>query len=220
MIYEKKFKLKGAILTQKNLTKLMDISSDYFPNTSVSIEFKDDSSQSSISATELKKISFQNKHINQIQIHGYCHEEGQNSSIWARIEPYFNTYEIKVEFNDYEKYIKFCDELNQWIIEVSDRKNYIKLLHSWVSLLCYFMILYIPSLSITKIFTHIFDRIMLSILIVFPLFGLSAIIYGCVKYAFPLTEIDIGINRRKTFRKFVWGILSLLVIPTILSIIL
>ena len=55
---------------------------------------------------------------------------------------------------------------------------------------------------------------------IFMTIGFSSLIHSIIKHAFPLTEIDIGVNPSKIFRKVAWAVISLLIIPIILSIVL
>ena len=59
MVHEKTFKLKGAILTQKNLTKLMNLCTPHFPEINISVEFKDETKKSSMSVLEFENESTQ-----------------------------------------------------------------------------------------------------------------------------------------------------------------
>lgn len=216
MTHEKTFKLKGAILTQDKLVKLLNICAPFFPEAKVSVEFKDESKKSSMSVSEFENESFQNKMIKDIQIHGRTYKDKLSSTIWVR-KSYDDIYVLNVEFDEYDQYVIFCDIIDKWMIEIGSRRGYIKLIHSWRNFAFCFAISFFPMFFSAK---SLEDIPAMALLWLLPALGLSALVSSCIKYAFPLTEMDIGINRRKTFRKFVWGIISLLVIPIIISIIL
>ena len=216
MTHEKTFKLKGAILTQDNFVKLMNICTPFFPEVKISVEFKDESKKSSMLVSEFENQSFQNKIIKDIQIYGHTYKDKFSSTIWVR-KNYDDIYVLNVEFDEYDQYVKFCDIVNAWIVEVGNRRNYINLLNSWRTFAICFIIAFVPMLFDAN---SLNDIPVIALIWLLPALGLGALVSSCIKFAFPLTEIDIGTNRRKTFRKFIWGIVSLLVIPIILSIIL
>ena len=216
MTYEKEIKLDGAILNQSNLAKLMGILENIFPNVKMSIEFKNDTKLSSIEAEEFKSLSFQNKNIKKLNIRGNIYKDGRDASVSIRESHYYSTYIMEFDFSDYEQYIKFSDTIDNWILEVSDRKKYIKLFYSWFSFAFCFVVVFVPFLFWASKENFVWQTAVLWFL---PSAGISGGITAALKYAFPLTEIDMGVNRNKIFRKFLWLILSLLVIPTILSLI-
>lgn len=216
MTHEKTFKLKGSILTQDNLVKLMNACAPFFPEAKISVEFKDESKKSSMSVSEFENESFQNKMIKEIQIHGHTYKDKLSSTIWIR-KSYDDIYVLNVEFDEYDQYVKFCDIINTWIVEVSNRRSYIGFLNSWRTFVICFIIAFVPMFFAAN---SLNDIPVIALIWILPALGLGVLVSSCVKFAFPLTEVDIGTNRRKTFRKFVWGIVSLLVIPIILSIIL
>ena len=147
MTHEKTFKLKGAILTQDNLVKLMNICTPFFPEVKISVEFKDESKKSSMLVSEFENESFQNKIIKDIQIHGRTYKDGNSSTIWVR-KNYDDFYVLNVEFDEYDQYVKFCDIVNAWIVEVGNRCNYISLVNSWRTFAICFIISFIPMFSL------------------------------------------------------------------------
>ena len=130
MKHEKTFKLKGVILTQSNLIKLMNICAPFFPEAKISVEFKDESKKSSMSVSEFENESFQNKIVKEIQIHGNVYKDGHSSTIWVR-KNIDDIYVLNVEFDEYDQYVKFCDIIDKWMVEIGSRRGYINLLHSW-----------------------------------------------------------------------------------------
>ena len=78
MTYEKEIKLKGAILTQGKLLKLMKILEEFIPDVSISIDYKDNTKNSAISVKEFENMSFQNKHVKSIEVSGGA----ANASVW------------------------------------------------------------------------------------------------------------------------------------------
>lgn len=216
MTHEKTFKLKGAIVTQDNLAKLMSICTPFFPEVKISVEFKDESKKSSMSVSEFENESFQNKMIKDIQIHGHTYKDKLSSTIWFR-KSYDDIYALNVEFDEYDQYVKFCDIVSMWIVEVSNRRSYIGFLNSWRTFVICFIIAFVPMFFAAN---SLNDIPVIALIWLLPALGLGALVSSCIKHAFPLTEVDIGTNHRRMFRKFVWGVVSLLVIPIILSIIL
>jgi len=216
MKHEKTFKLKGVILTQSNLIKLMNICAPFFPEAKISVEFKDESKKSSMSVSEFENESFQNKIVKEIQIHGNVYKDGHSSTIWVR-KNIDDIYVLNVEFDEYDQYVKFCDIIDKWMVEIGSRRGYINLLHSWRNFTICFAIAFMPMFLTAKSWD---DIPIIALVWILPALGLGALVSSCIKHAFPLTEVDIGTNHRKTFRKFVWGVISLLLIPIILSIIL
>lgn len=216
MVYEKTFKLKGAIFTQHNLVKLMNSCSPYFARITISVEFKDGSKKSSMNSSEFENETFQNKKIKEINLHGSSYSGNYCSTLWVRTN-YSNNYELQIESAEYDQYIKICDLIDNWIVEISSRRQYISLLNSWYAFALCCMTAYIPMFFTAK---SMDDIPIIAIVWFLPAFGLGGFVSMCIKYAFPLTEVDIGTNHRRMFRKFVWGVVSLLVIPIILSIIL
>ena len=135
-------------------------------------------------------------------------------SIWMRFDTYYNMYELKYEFSDHNKYLSFSNEIEAWKTEVSDRKRYINILNSpFISILT-FVLIFLPILCLL-----VKHKINLgyAYLLVLASMGVSAIVSFLVKLSFPLTEIDIGNNKHKSTRKVLWGVIVILVIPTILS---
>ena len=216
MTYEKEIKLEGAILDQSNLVKLMRILEGVFPDVRMSIEFENDTKLSSVAVEEFKSLSFQNKNVKKLNIRGSIYEDDCKASVFVRESYHYSTYIMEFDFSNYDQYVKFCDEIDNWITEVGDRKKYIKFIYSWISYVCCFVVLFTPVLFWGSKENFVWQMAMLCFL---TSAGISWGVTLALKYAFPLTEIDIGVNRNKTFRKFVWLILSLLVIPTILSLI-
>lgn len=216
MNYEKNVKLNGAILTQENLISLMKSAYSYFQNIRTSIKFTDNSNITGISVDEFEKMSFKNKKIKSFDIKSSAYTNNKQSSFWVQHDDFSNVCEIKFEFSDYDDYVRFADVIDNWRNEVCDRRKYINIIHSWGLNILFFLIAYIPLVFIGKDFNQMATS---AGIWVFPSFGYASGLKALLKYAFPLTEIDIGINNRKTFRKFAWGLISLLIIPIILSLV-
>lgn len=216
MTYEKKVPLRGAVIAKTDLINLIKILVDYFPQVKTSIGFKDNTTLSSLSCEELESLDFQNKHIASLEINGHVFSKEGNSHI--RLDALWeNDYKIQLEFDSYEKYLKISAEIDKWVVSVSCRKNYINFLHSWTSCVIYF-IFFAISLSILAVKVGLQSGIVLFSTLL-PA-GIVALVFPIIKYAFPLTEIDIGINPSKKFRKIAWAIISILIIPVIISIVL
>ena len=217
MTYETTIKLKGAILTQNNVSELIHRFVDFFPKLSIEVKYSDSTKISNIKADEFQNLSFKNKQIESIDIWDSCYDDDGRLSVWLRYDKFYDLYEIKYEFSNHDKHIKFSDVINEWVTEVSDRKKYISILHLPISGLMGSFIFFIPLWLLIEKYSFDFTYLLLSLL------G-SCVIYfivnASVKYSFPLTELDIGINRHKLFRKFVWGIIGIIIIPAIINIII
>ena len=216
MTFEKTVKLKGAILTQENLTKLMENLKQYFPDINISVTFKDDNKLSKMRSDEFSHYSFQNKLIKEIEVKGHCYNENHQSHFWGRQDTFDNLVELSFETDNYDNFIKIADIINLWQIEVTDRKNLVIFLHSWglflLSCLISFIIILFFKINIKDMLISFLIRMMSSLIYAY-------MIMSFLKYIFPLTEIDIGTNKRKKSRKFIWILISVLIIPVILSII-
>ena len=214
MTYEKTLKLSGAILTQMDIVRLMNIISSYSSKVTISVEYKDNSKVNKITVDNFKTMSFKNKSIKSMEIHMIETRTDDSISIWLRFNTYYNMYELKYEFSDHNKYLSFSNEIEAWKTEVSDRKRYINILNSpFISILT-FVLIFLPILCLL-----VKHKINLgyAYLLVLASMGVSAIVSFLVKLSFPLTEIDIGNNKHKSTRKVLWGVIVILVIPTILS---
>ena len=214
MTYEKTLKLSGAILTQMDIVRLMNIISSYSSKVTISVEYKDNSKVNKITVDNFKTMSFKNKRIKSMEIHMIETRTDDSISIWLRFDTYYNMYELKYEFSDHNKYLSFSNEIEAWKTEVSDRKRYINILNSpFISILT-FVLIFLPILCLL-----VKHKINLgyAYLLVLASMGVSAIVSFLVKLSFPLTEIDIGNNKHKSTRKVLWGVIVILVIPTILS---
>ena len=214
MTYEKTLKLSGAILTQMDIVRLMNIISSYSSKVTISVEYKDNSKVNKITVDNFETMSFKNKSIKSMEIHMIETRTDDSISIWLRFDTYYNMYELKYEFSDHNKYLSFSNEIEAWKTEVSDRKRYINILNSpFISILT-FVLIFLPILCLL-----VKHKINLgyAYLLVLASIGVSAIVSFLVKLSFPLTEIDIGNNKHKSTRKVLWGVIVILVIPTILS---
>jgi hypothetical protein len=214
MTYEKTLKLSGAILTQMDIVRLMNIISSYSSKVTISVEYKDNSKVNKITVDNFETMSFKNKSIKSMEIHMIETRTDDSISIWLRFDTYYNMYELKYEFSDHNKYLSFSNEIEAWKTEVSDRKRYINILNSpFISILTFVLIFLPISCLLVK------HKINLgyAYLLVLASMGVSAIVSFLVKLSFPLTEIDIGNNKHKSTRKVLWGVIVILVIPTILS---
>lgn len=216
MNYEKNIKLNGAILTQENLISLMKSAYSYFQNIRTSIKFTDNSNITGISVDEFENMSFKNKKIKSFDIKSSTYANNKRSSFWVQFDDLYNVCEVRFEFSDYDDYLRFADVIDNWGNEVCDRRKYINIIHSWSLNVLFFLIAYIPLVSIGKDLNQMVESAGIWAI---PAFGYAGGLKALLKYAFPLTEIDIGINNRKTFRKFAWGLISLLIIPIILSLV-
>lgn len=215
MNYEKTLKLNGAILTQENLTELMNKLSEFFPKVEISVTYNDNLKISNIKTDEFHKMSFKNKHLHNIDIREMDWQSDESSSIWLRYSDYLEFYELNYEFSNYDKYIICSTVIDEWVTEVSDRKKYISILHSPIITLASFLLLFIPIINL--VVKHSLNFAYLTLFSLISI-GISVLISNSIKFSFPLTELDIGINKRKTFRKLIWGLMVILIIPILLNI--
>ena len=211
MIHENNIKLSGTVITQKDIVNLMNIIEKYSSKVTISIEFKDNSKVKKITVRDFSEMNFKNKSIKEMGIHIIDHSK-DDFSAWLRYNNFYNLYEFEYEFSNHDKYLNFTNDVKFWVTEVSDRIRYIKFLNSPLIFWLSFVVILIPLFSM--MIEHKVDS-GYAYLLTFVSMGASALVSFLIKLSFPLTEIDIGNNKHKFARKFLWGIIGILIILTI-----
>lgn len=216
----KKLKLDGVILNQKNICELMKIISKYISNPSIDVEFFDESACTNLTIEEFGEFNFDNRKIEKIDINAYIIDKGAE---YVTLEKDYDLDKYVIEFShsNHDEFSKLKADIEEWLISVKPRKKLISFVHSWVIYLLTGIIFCVPVVFLsywwqTQIFQDeiysIFCSSLIGVLLIFPMPLL-------LQYLFPFTELDIGINKRKTGRKFLWGIMTLFIIPLVISII-
>lgn len=216
MTYETTIKLKGVILNQENISQLMHNLEPFFPDLRIKIFYKDNTKISNIRVNEFTDLSFKNKQLDSVELWDSNYDNDGQSSIWLRYDSYYDMYVLKYELSNKDTYIKVSSVIDEWMTEVSDRKNYIEILHCPILELISFLVFFIPIFFLTEKYALSTSYVLISLIIAY---AIGSIFRKSVEFSFPFTELDIGVNKHKSIRGVMWGLMVIIIIPAIINII-
>ena len=223
MINKISFDLVGAVITKENLINLMSIIDKYTNfNNSLSITYSNGIKKMKLTKNDLERELFENKKIDSISIHAYSHKHnGSENTINLQKEMFDNLYIIEISSDKNETYLSLKDDIENWIIHISPHVKYIEFIHSntpyficaFVYIILFFVSFYNCILnhnhSILSIISYIFSLLFFPICYV----GISII-----RFLFPLTELDIGVNSPKKCRWMISGVTTLIILPILINL--
>ena len=225
MEFNKKLTLNGAVITKEKMIQLMNITEKYTGKKEIlDIKFKDNSGYSDLSVTEFNNLDFDNKIIENMSIYVISSYESEfNTKLTFT---YYRTdFKSNIEFSSNSKdcYLNMKDDIEKWKVSVTDRK-WSSFIHKWYFyLIVFFIICASLSIFIYKLFCAADADLAVKILsiliqIIFYLFTIPCV--KIVKYSFPKVELDIGVNKHNKMRKILWVVISVIVIPFIISLLI
>lgn len=223
MELKQKLSLCGQIITREKIISLMEIIQQYTDERQIlNIKFSDDSEYANLSIDEFKEICFDNKLIEKMNIYVFSSYkyEWRNKFSFTYYRTDFDS-DMEYSSNNRDQFLHIQDDVEKWETSVTSRK-WISIFYKWYFNVFIFFILSFSFATITyKIISEAsIDVIVKLTLILLPIiFNVIALpIVALFRKSFPKVELDLGVNKSKKLRKFLWIVLTLIIIPIIISI--
>ena len=223
MELKQKLSLCGQIITREKIISLMEIIQQYTDEKQIlNIKFSDDSEYANLSIDEFKEICFDNKLIEKMDIFVFSSYkyEWRNKFSFTYYRTHFDS-NIEYSSNNRDQFLHIQDDVEKWETSVTSRK-WISIFYKWYFYVFIFFILSFSFATITyKIISEasidVIVKLTLALLpIIFNVIALP--IVALIRKSFPKVELDLGVNKSKKLRKFLWIVLTLIIIPIIISI--
>ena len=225
MELKQKMSLCGQIINKEKMISLMEIIRKYTDeNQILNIKFNDDSEYANLSIHEFEEICFDNKLIEKMNIYVFSsYKHGYRNKFSFT---YYRTdldSEIEYSSNNRDQFLHIQDDIDKWKVSVTDRK-WCSFIYKWYFYVIMFLIICASlSVFIYKLFCatsadSVVNVFLLLVQIIFYLFTIPCV--KIIKHSFPKVELDIGINRHKKMRKILWVVISVIVIPFIISLLI
>lgn len=223
MELKQKISLCGQIITREKIISLMEIIQQYTDERQIlNIKFSDDSEYANLSIDEFKEICFDNKLIEKMNIYVFSSYkyEWRNKFSFTYYRTDFDS-DMEYSSNNRDQFLHIQDDVQKWETSVTSRK-WISIFYEWYFNVFIFFILSFSFATITyKIISEVsIDVIVKLTLILLPIiFNVIALpIVALFRKSFPKVELDLGVNKSKKLRKFLWIVITLIIIPIIISI--
>lgn len=223
MELKQKLSLCGQIITREKIISLMEIIQQYTDERQIlNIKFSDDSEYANLSIDEFKEICFDNKLIEKMNIYVFSSYkyEWRNKFSFTYYRTDFDS-DMEYSSNNRDQFLHIQDDVEKWETSVTSRK-WISIFYKWYFNVFIFFILSFSFATITyKIISEAsIDVIVKLTLILLPIiFNVIALpIVALFRKSFPKVELDLGVNKSKKLRKILWIVLTLIIIPIIISI--
>lgn len=223
MELKQKISLCGQIITREKIISLMEIIQQYTDERQIlNIKFSDDLEYANLSIDEFKEICFDNKLIEKMNIYVFSSYkyEWRNKFSFTYYRTDFDS-DMEYSSNNRDQFLHIQDDVQKWETSVTSRK-WISIFYEWYFNVFIFFILSFSFATITyKIISEVsIDVIVKLTLILLPIiFNVIALpIVALFRKSFPKVELDLGVNKSKKLRKFLWIVITLIIIPIIISI--
>lgn len=214
---ERELKLMGCVIEKNDLLKFLELCNKYV-NSDLKIKFKDET-LSGITCDELKKNEFTNLKIEEITLIGSLFESEKQNHIYFSTG-YDDAYTLSFESDNDIEFLKMRDDFEKWVASLKKRESVAKVVYSWITPVTSFVISIILMLWTMVILNTKYNCSMdLAALVIFPFIAVTFGFLSLLRYAFPKTEIDLGINNHKKLRGFLWFFITVIAIPIVLSFI-
>lgn len=215
-VFSQKVKLLGVILTKENLCRLISALSKYYSRNKITVYFKNGLIIDGLSIETFRDYNFKNEKLERIEVRGRDENFDSSYSIRKNFDEF---YEIEFSHREKDTHVLIENEVKYWI-QKEENKRFLRLFfNNWSSTLFFGLIIEITYLiAVWKTDVPYDNKMNLSISLFSLPFFIGWFIKLFVKRLFPITEIDIGINNAKKYRGVVWGIVTLIIIPLLLSI--
>lgn len=217
---EMKYSLDGKYLNNNNILQLMESCNKLFKHCNLEIYFKNNEKQSNITFEEFKNYDFSNLTIDSISLSCYSYID-EEKSIYLRKNIYGKNYYIIFSSDNDNSFYNIKGIIDDWMRKITSKNSFVMKFVN--SLKIYFLIYLIYSFSIALSTFYLIDKNNIGIpysIIISSVGGvlitfLSNLTISILRYMFPMTEIDIGENKSKNLRKYIWSIILIIIIPTI-----
>lgn len=217
-IFSQKLKFIGVVITKENICELISTLSKYYGEHKIKVSFKKGLIIDELSVDTFKNYDFKNEKIETIEVSGRDKNFESSYSIDKNLDDF---YEITFSHTEKDKHTLIEKDIGDWIHKMQDKRCLRAFCNRWISSLFFGLIIEIAYLlAVWKADISFNDKMNLSVSLISIPFFIGWFVKLCVKKFFPITEIDIGINNAKKYRGLGWSIISLIIIPLLLSMIL
>ena len=217
-IFSQKLKLIGVVITMENICDLISTLSKYYGEHKIKVSYKNGLIIDDLSMDTFKNYDFKNAKLETIEVSGQDKDFESRYSIEKNFDDF---YEIKFSHTEKDKHTLIEKDISDWLHKTEDKRFLRVFCNSWIASLFYGLVIAIAFLlSVWKADVSFNDKTILSASLIPIPFFIGWFIKIFVKKFFPITEIDIGINNAKKYRGLGWSVISLIIIPLLLSIIL
>ena len=213
MYNSKEIELIGVRINKINLISLINEIKCYYSEIYISVKIKKDKCINDMNINEFENYDFTNNKIDKIEI--IAHGENRNMFNFEK-DLFGNGYKIKFSARDKNSLNIINGAINDWINKISYFNKAVKFIYSiWI----YFIVALfsiIPAIILSIKYYALIEMIIC--LSLFALF-VSVILFPFLfRLLIPKVEIDIGYNQYKIIRHFIWGLITIVILPIIFSI--
>ncbi len=227
MTYEYRIELNGCIVDKEHLMAIAELVNKHFGSFHLSFSFEDNTKISDLSIADFDKYDFSNKAIKELELRAYQHDlKNKVDNSFSLSHYYFSgNYQLSFSSSDYSFYSLLKNLIEDWIknITVGSRLRTIKLLKypSLLAAIAAVVFSFCVSFATIRLFdiTNAWFSMIISVVNTIFMFFISLLIFDAIKDAFPLTEIEIGLNKFNQRRKRYYFLLTVFIIPLIYMLI-
>lgn len=223
MDISEKIELNGAIFTKDNIVKLMEIVNKYTNESEIlNIKFSDGIEYSNIGIEDLKQMNFENLIIKDIKMYimSKWDSKYKNKFILYYSE-IFKQCTLEYSSSNRDQFSSIRSDILDWKKNITAREKMINFIYSWYSqFILTFIIFLLIMLSVVDALKNesLFNILGFNIFLMFAVYVILVIpSIKLIKYSYPKTEINIGINKSAKVRKYLWLLLTIIIIPIILN---
>ncbi|MBQ9731354.1 MAG: hypothetical protein IJV94_04560 [Bacilli bacterium] len=190
----------------------------------LNLKFKDDLGYSDLNINEFKDLDFDNKLIEKVSIYVISSYESnfENKLTFTYYGTDFDS-DIVYSSNNKDQFLNIKDDIEKWNISVTSRK-WIPFIFKWYFYAFVFFVICVSLSAFIYKFIYLMNvesAIVAVFLIIQSIFWILTMpCVQMIRQSFPKVELDIGVNKHKKTRNFLWIVISLIIIPFIMSLLI
>lgn len=227
MTYEYRIELNGCIIDKDHLMAITELVNEHFGRFHLSFSFEDNTKVSDLSIADFEKYDFSNKVIKEVELRASQYDTTKKIDNSFSLSRYYfsNNYQLSFSSSDYSFYSLLKNLIEDWVknITLSSRLKAIKLLKhpSILATITAVILSFCASFATIRLFnvTNVWLSMIISVLNTLFMFFVCLLMFDTIKDAFPLTEIDIGLNKFQQLRKKYYFFLTVIIIPLVYMLI-